>query len=141
MLAHPAVVHFPDRISLIGALPHEEVLALMLTASLFVLPAEQGPNRISDGIPVAIMEAMNAGVPVVTTEVGSISELVIPGVTGFVVPERDPVALTAMLDSLLADPAEVLTVVSAARAKVASEFDVDTEATKILEFIRSVGSH
>lgn len=57
----------------------------------------------SEGMPISILEAMAAGLPVVASDVGGISEVVVDGVTGFVVPPRDPAALAAALDRLLDD--------------------------------------
>ena len=58
-----------------------------------------------DGLPVSIMEAMAAGVPVVSTSHSGIPELVIDGVTGLLVPEHDAAALAAALESCIDDPA------------------------------------
>jgi glycosyltransferase involved in cell wall biosynthesis len=61
------------------------------------------PSR-ADTLPLAVLEAMAGGLPVVGTRVGGIPELVLDGETGLVVPPEDPRALAAALDSLAADP-------------------------------------
>lgn len=59
----------------------------------------------SEGGPLSVMEYMNAGLPVVATEVGGLPELVLPGQTGLLVPPRDPSALASAIGGLLDDPA------------------------------------
>jgi len=66
-------------------------------ADLFVLPT------LADNTPVTLMEAMASGLPAVATAVGGIPELLIPGVTGRLVPPGDTQALTATIDGLIAD--------------------------------------
>jgi glycosyltransferase involved in cell wall biosynthesis len=61
------------------------------------------PSR-ADTLPLAVLEAMAGGLPVVGTRVGGIPELVVDGETGFVVPPEDPRALAAALDALAAGP-------------------------------------
>jgi len=61
------------------------------------------PSR-ADTLPLAVLEAMAGGLPVVGTRVGGIPELVLDGETGIVVPSEDPRALAAALDSLAASP-------------------------------------
>jgi glycosyltransferase involved in cell wall biosynthesis len=67
-------------------------------ADVFVLPSR------SEGFPLALVEAMLAGLPVVATTVGSVPEAVTDGDTGLLVPKDDPAALTAALRKLIDDP-------------------------------------
>jgi len=62
------------------------------------------PSRL-EGFPVTIVEAMLAGLPVIATQVGSVAEAVVPGLTGWIVPPENPSALAAAMIELLADPA------------------------------------
>jgi colanic acid/amylovoran biosynthesis glycosyltransferase len=86
-----------------GALPQEEVLELYRGAAVVCLPCVVASNGDRDGLPTSVLEAMALGVPVVTTAVNGLRELVIDGQTGLVVPERDPPALADALERLLAD--------------------------------------
>ncbi|GDX79636.1 colanic acid biosynthesis glycosyltransferase WcaL [Deltaproteobacteria bacterium] len=88
-----------------GLLPHAQVLDLMASAALFVLPCRRAPDGDMDGLPVVLVEAMATGLPVVTTNVSGIPELVDEAV-GWVVPPDDEEALFAAVESALADPAE-----------------------------------
>ena len=75
----------------------KDVPELLSTFDLFVL------SSIREGIPLTILEAMAAGLPVVGTNVGGIGEVVMDGETGFVVPSRDPIALADAIVKILSD--------------------------------------
>ncbi len=119
-----------ERVRLLGRVDHE-----ILTASLaagnydcFVLASTEAPGE-HEGVPIAIMEAMAAGLPVVSTVTGSIDELVIPG-TGTLVPQRDPLALADALEPLLRSQALCREVGARAREHVRERFS--TQATTAL---------
>lgn len=88
-----------------GLRPHAEVLAAMATATVFVLPCRVAPDGDMDGIPVVLLEALAHGVPVVTTPVSGIPELVDEQV-GWLVPPDDEEALLGAVRAALDDPAE-----------------------------------
>lgn len=112
-----------DRVELRGALPHEAIPEVLATSTAMVLPSVTSRDGQMEGIPVALMEAMAAGVPVVATRLSGIPELVHDGRTGLLVPERDPEALAAALERLAADPALGARLAQAARQTVRDEFD------------------
>ena len=72
---------------------------LLDAADVFVLPS------LKEGMPLAALEAMDAGLPVVATRIIGTSEVVVDGETGLLVPPRDPTALAAGLAALLSDAA------------------------------------
>ncbi|MSQ01059.1 MAG: glycosyltransferase [Myxococcales bacterium] len=84
---------------------HAEVRRVIASAGLFVLPCRRAPDGDMDGLPVVLVEAMAAGVPVVTTSISGIPELVDAEV-GWVVPPDDPQALLAAVREALANPQE-----------------------------------
>jgi colanic acid/amylovoran biosynthesis glycosyltransferase len=88
----------------LGALPHAKLLTLYQqgTISIVALASVDLGNGNHEGIPVALIEAMSYGIPVVTTRTGGNAELVTPD-AGFLVPPEDPVALANTLRRLLAD--------------------------------------
>jgi glycosyltransferase involved in cell wall biosynthesis len=106
-----------DRCRLLGY--RTDVKDLMAAADLFVLASA------FEGLPVSIMEAMAAGLPVVATAVGGVPEAVVDGETGLLVPPRDASALAAALLQLARDPD--LRAEMATKARVRSEvFDIRT---------------
>jgi colanic acid/amylovoran biosynthesis glycosyltransferase len=93
------------RVRFAGALPHAQALARLRGASVFALPCRELASGDRDGLPVALVEAMAAGVPVVTTPVAGIPELVRDGATGLLVEPGDEAALAGAIARLLADGA------------------------------------
>jgi glycosyltransferase involved in cell wall biosynthesis len=89
----------------VGPLPPGAVPQALAKAHLFALPCRVAADGDRDGIPVALMEAMAAGLPVLSTAVAGIPELVDDAV-GWMVPPDDPVALRAMLAEIAAHPDE-----------------------------------
>ena len=76
--------------------------AVYHSADAFVLPCVRAENGDLDGLPTVLLEAMAAGVPVVTTDAANIPDLVIDGVTGFLSGQRDADALAAAVRRALA---------------------------------------
>src|SRR5947208_3234294 len=80
-----AQLDLQDCVGLPGTKPQHEIRECLATASAFVLPSVIDPDGGMDNLPTVIMEAMAAGLPVVSTVVGGIPEMVIQNETGFVV--------------------------------------------------------
>lgn len=120
-------------VRLLGSLPHGEVVELLQRASAFVLPSVIASDGDRDGIPNVILEAMAMGLPVVSTAISGIPEVVDDGVTGFIVPPGDPEALARAIARLMDDPSLGERMGSAGRAFVQEHFDVDRNAMKLLE--------
>ena len=83
---------------------------------LFVLPS------LYEGMPLSILEAMGAGLPVVATAVDGTPEAVVDGETGILVPPADPAALAAAVVRLLTDPALAETMGRNGRARAQAQF-------------------
>lgn len=86
-----------------GAQAMEVILSRLHRARLFVLASVTEVGGGMDNLPTVIMEAMAAALPVVSTRLAGIPEMVEEGVTGFLVPEQDPAALADAMAKLLAD--------------------------------------
>jgi colanic acid/amylovoran biosynthesis glycosyltransferase len=108
-----------------GSLPHEQVLHLYREAHVFSLPCVIASTGDRDGLPTSVLEAMAAGVPVVTTPLNGLAEAVEHELTGLVVPERDPIALAGALQRLLADPVLAARLAEAGRRRVESRFALE----------------
>lgn len=85
-----------DRVRFLGV--RDDVAALLARSDAFVLSSHW------EGFPLSTLEAMRAGLPVIVSDVGGAAEAVVDGVTGFVVPPRDPGALRDRLRKLVAEP-------------------------------------
>lgn len=116
-----------DRVYLRGAIEHEKIPQALAGAGLFVLPCVVLPNQDRDGIPNTIIEALAAGVPVVSTAISGIPEAVRDGESGLLVPERDAEALANAVDRMLSD--EKLRARCAAAGRRIAEENFSIEAT------------
>lgn len=96
-----------------------DVAQLLRAFDVFVLPS------VSEGMPITILEAMDAATPVIATRVGGVPELVDDGETGLLVPPRDPEALGAAILHLLESPRLRADMGQRGRERVARHFSAD----------------
>ncbi|MGE3329218.1 MAG: glycosyltransferase family 4 protein [Acidimicrobiia bacterium] len=122
-----------DHVELVGRLPADRVAEELAAASVMVLPSVVLSSGQMEGIPVALMEAMAAGVPVISTRISGIPELVVDGETGLLVEPDDATALADAIESVLTDPAGAERRAVAGSALVAAQFDQATEVTRLVE--------
>lgn len=90
-------------------------------------------TSMSEGLSIALLEAMNHGLPVVFTRVGGNPEVVVEGETGFLVPPRDPPAFAARVVELLRDGKLRRQMGAAARQRIEREFDIALAARRYLQ--------
>ncbi|WP_039058594.1 colanic acid biosynthesis glycosyltransferase WcaL [Enterobacter sp. Bisph1] len=113
-----------DVIEMPGFKPSHEVKAMLDEADVFLLPSITGADGDMEGIPVALMEAMAVGIPVVSTVHSGIPELIDAGHSGWLVPENDADALAQRLASFCElESTDLLPVVTRAREKVEHDFN------------------
>lgn len=123
-------------IRFLGALNASEVRAELATADAFVLPS------YAEGVPVVLMEAMAAGVPVIATRIAGIPELIADGRSGLLVSPASAPALTTAIENLLAMPTSARAgIIRNARETVEREFNLRHEAAKLKQwFLQSARS-
>jgi glycosyltransferase involved in cell wall biosynthesis len=121
-----------------GVFVHTDVTAnssklreLYATCDIFALPTR------ADCYSVACMEAMAAGLPVVSTHVGGIPDIVKPDVTGYVIAPDDAAALGDALELLVTNSPKRIAMGEASRAEARRRFEARTNARLLFEFVRS----
>jgi len=117
IIAQAAELGIADRLHLLGM--RDDIPRVLAGSDLFVLPTP------SEGLSLALLEAMAAALPVVATDVGGNPELVEPGRTGLLVPVGDEAALASALAELARNPARRRALGRAGRSRVTLEFTVD----------------
>jgi glycosyltransferase involved in cell wall biosynthesis len=120
-----------DRITFLGARPHQEVLDLMQKAFVLVQPSVTARSGDSEGLGIVFLEAAASGIPVIGTQHGGIPEAVVDGITGFLVPERDADALAEKLLVLLSDKSLQEKMGRAGRKMVEEKFDIRRQTEKL----------
>ena len=126
-----------DVVEMPGFKPSHEVKAILDDADVFLLPSVTGADGDMEGIPVALMEAMAVGIPVVSTLHSGIPELVEADKSGWLVPENDARALAQRLAAFSQlDTDELAPVVKRAREKVEHDFNqqvINRELASLLQ--------
>jgi colanic acid/amylovoran biosynthesis glycosyltransferase len=123
-----------ENVTWLGHVDNARVLEILdREADVFVLACRRAGDGDLDGIPVALMEAMVRDVPVVTTAIGGIPELVADGSTGLVVEPQDPESLAAAITRIVDDADLRETVSRAGRRRVEEAFDVRREGRRLVE--------
>lgn len=123
-----ALIHeldLDDTVRMQPAVTQETLRQIYQQATLFALPCQIAQNNDRDGIPNVLVEAMAAGLPVVSTNISGIPELIEHGVSGLLVPQKDAQALAEAIAALLAAPELRLRLGKAAREKVCRLFDAE----------------
>ena len=120
-----------DSVALLGARTQEELVDIYRQATVFALPCVVLENGDRDGIPNVLVEAMSMGLPVVSTRISGIPELVDHERNGLLVPPRDAPALAAALHALLADPGQRRRLGAEAHRTVTERFDLAQNAERL----------
>jgi len=116
------------RVSFLGF--RSDIDALLAASDLFAL------SSLSEGMSIAALEAMAAGLPVVATAVEGTPDVVVDGQTGLLVPPRDPTALAGALRAVLGDPARRQALGAAGRERVRERFSLEATARRYLDAYR-----
>jgi glycosyltransferase involved in cell wall biosynthesis len=119
------IVEFP------GWLDPDRVSSLLVRSTVFALPS------YSEGLPMAVLEALACGTPIVATKVGGIPEILEDGRHALLISPHDVDALTAALSRLL-DDAELRERMSIVNREAAKAFDVSVTATRLRSIYRVV---
>jgi glycosyltransferase involved in cell wall biosynthesis len=118
------------RVHLLGL--RDDVDRVLSAADVFVHPSR------SEGLPLAILEAMASGLPIVATRVGGVPEAVIDGVTGLLVPPGDPAALARAIRRVLDSGDRGAGLAHEGRARAEQEFSVDAMAQRYCDLYETL---
>lgn len=116
LLTRASEHHLERRVHLLGF--RSDITAILAAADIFVLPS------LSEGLPLALLEAMFAGCPIVASDVGEVRAALAQGAAGVVVQPGNPSALAAALDRLLRNPHEARRLGDRAAAQARAEYDL-----------------
>ena len=108
-----------------GKLSPEALANEYRTANVFTLPAIVDSKGDTEGLGVVLIEAMELGLPIVASNVGGIPDVVVNGVSGILVPEKDPQALASAYKRLAAEPELVKQLLAGSRKRIAECFTWD----------------
>ncbi len=125
-----------QEVRFMGPLPHEKVPGWLKDLDLFVLPCKKDREGDMDGVPVVLMEAMLSGVPVVSTRLTGIPELIEDRVTGYLADPADPVSLASSIEDAVREGHVLSEVVQNAVDKVHTDFDLSQNAEKLAGLFR-----
>ena len=126
-----------ERVELQGAEPLKRVIEMYQQATIMVLPCIIDKNGDRDGIPNVLIEALYMEVPVISTPVSGIPELITSEVNGLLVPPNDSVALAGALVRLLDDSDLRSRLAAAGRQKVLEQFDMASNTTQLRHWLFS----
>lgn len=132
-----AALGLQDGVILRGALPNPEVMALYPQATLFALPCVVAKNADRDGIPNVLLEAMISQVPVISTRLSGIPEVVEDGVTGLLVESADEVSLAQAMTNLLDDATLRNRLAEQGQRRVKERFDIRTNVGRLVELFEA----
>lgn len=125
-------------VELTGPQTQAQIAERLAHATMFVLPCTREADGGMDNLPTVIMEAMAAGLPVISTPLAGIPEMIGPGVNGDLVPERDPAALGDAIQRLIADPELARRYGSRGREIARKKFSIETSAQQLQALFESI---
>jgi glycosyltransferase involved in cell wall biosynthesis len=127
-----------DVVSLAGKMDQDELVQVYRETSVFVLPCQVMENGDRDGIPNVLLEAMAMAIPVVSTDISGISELVKTEENGILVPEKSPWAIAHALATVLKHPDEAEQWGRNGRDRVLRQFSLRRNVGEIRQLLSKV---
>lgn len=126
-----------ERVRLLGPRTQSQIAQRLATATVFALPCVKEREGGMDNLPTVIMEAMATGLPVVSTPIAGVPEMVQPGLTGELVPEHNPPALAAAIERILSDRDLAVRYGSAGRELAEKKFSTATNVRALADILRN----
>ena len=136
LLLRRAALGLEEHVVMPGASTRDEVLRWMRRARVLAAPCVRAADGNQDALPTVLLEALAVGLPVVSTPVGGIPEIVETGRQGLLAPPGDPVALAGELERLLVDDDAWASMSRAARARAEESFDRRVTVADLVDVFR-----
>lgn len=124
-----------DKIAFLGAQTQETVSEYLNNSDVFLLPSVTAADGDMEGIPVALMEAMAIGIPVISTFHSGIPELIEDRVSGFLVNENDAASIAGVISEIIDNPGVLPDICRNAKQKIDNEFDQDKSYSRMLNIL------
>ena len=124
------------QISFPGFISHDRVSEQFCQADIFLMPCiiEASGNR--DGLPTVILEALLHRLPVIATDVAGIGEVIEDGVTGLLIPQKDPQAIAEAVLRLIRDREAALALAERGRSRICRDFNAELNHRRVLELFQ-----
>jgi glycosyltransferase involved in cell wall biosynthesis len=130
-----AELDLDDCVALSGKMTQDEVILVYQAASMFVLPCLVTDDGDRDGIPNVLMEAMVSRVPVISTGISGITELVEHMINGILVAERDAPGIADAMETLMLQPQLRQRLGENGRTKVLGRFALEASARRVHDIL------
>ncbi|MEI8139238.1 MAG: glycosyltransferase [bacterium] len=127
-----------ETVQLLGECSTEEVVSLLKQAHVFALPCIIAPDGDRDSLPNVILESLAAGIPVVTTPVAGIPEVIVHGRTGLLAPPGDARILAEMIEELLKSESLCRILSTFGTTTIRERFDIARNAAPLAELFNNM---
>jgi colanic acid/amylovoran biosynthesis glycosyltransferase len=127
-----------ERVHLVGPRSQREIIDLLAESSVFVLPAIRDRKGDSDNLPTVLIEALASSLPVVTTKVAGIPEIVEEGINGFLVREKDSKQLAFAIERFCRDPSRLRAFGRESRRIAEQTFALETTVAQLRALLEGV---
>lgn len=125
------------RVRFSGWLDSRELALAYARSDALCVPSVVAPDGDRDGVPNVLLEATQAGLPIIATDAGGLPDFAVHGRTALVVPQRDAAALAAAAQRLGAEPGLAAGLVAGARELLRTEFDPERNAARLAGLLRT----
>lgn len=127
-----------NEIVFLGSQTQEVVSNYLNESDVFILPSVTAADGDMEGIPVALMEAMAIGIPVISTFHSGIPELIENRVSGFLVNENDAESIASVVSEIITDPSILSSICRNAKKKIDDEFNQNTSYSNMLKILFNI---
>ncbi|MEY2519461.1 MAG: hypothetical protein QOF24_1220 [Verrucomicrobiota bacterium] len=125
-------------VKLAGPQTQSQIALRLAHATIFALPCTREEGGGMDNLPTVIMEAMAAGLPVISTPLAGIPEMVEQEVNGELVPEHDPAAICAAMERLISDPERARRLGDRGRQIAREKFSIETSGQQLRRLFEDI---